>query len=93
MKVKDYWLVEIWVWVFFILVGIVWSARAGDTYDCINSKSDYYAPRPSPNTEIVIAPDSRAQEARWRAMLDERDLRHLEFIRARRARYFYLNGF
>ena len=68
--------------------------HAGDTYDCINAKGDYYAPAPRvvDSNAIIVAVDSARYEPRWHAMLDERDLRALTFIQARRQRTFIIQG-
>jgi hypothetical protein len=63
------------------------TARAGDTYDCINAKGDYYAPAPHPANEphsnvITIAVDGARTEPRWHAMLSPDDQRDLAFINA-----------
>jgi len=67
--------------------------RAGDTYDCVNAKGDYYASRPSEPAASVVAYNSAAHEPRYAPMLDERDYRRLIFIRARRERAVYFGGF
>lgn len=61
------------------------TATAGDTYDCINSKTDYvnYAKCVTPESRlIIVAPDSAATEPRWRPMLDPEDLKYLIFTQA-----------
>jgi len=68
-------------------------ALAGDTYDCINAKGDYYAPSPSEPAVSVVAYNSAAYEPRYAPMLDERDYRRLIFIRARHERSIYFRGF
>jgi len=76
-----------------LLLAATGSVLAGDTYDCINAKGDYYAPRPTQNDQIVVAVDSARHELRYQPMLDERDLRHLIFIGAHRRETVLFRGF
>lgn len=68
------------------------AAYAGDTYDCINSKTDYInygPPAPPRNACIVGAPDSRRYD-RWLPMLSQEDERRLLFIQAQRLRETFI---
>jgi len=76
--------------ILLILWLLAGAARAGDTYDCINSKGDYInygPPAPPRNVAIVGAIDSRRYD-RWQPMLSQEDERQLLFIQARRLREY-----
>lgn len=83
-----------------IIILVAAPCKAGDTYDCINSKGDYinYGPAATATSpadpraviaRIVVASDSARYEQRWQPMLDPNDLRSLIFTEAKNHPYEY----
>ena len=73
-----------------VVLASITTVIAGDTYDCVNSKTDYInygPPTPVDHSAVIagtaVAPDSARSEPRWAPMLGPDDLRDLLFIQAR----------